>query len=70
MSPMEQGKKEKKPSGAEKDSTWDILLSLFVMIKTSGKWWLLPLLIFLAFLSIFVRLSTSSSVLPAIYALF
>lgn len=54
----------------ELKSTSDLLLYMFVRIKTTGKWWLLPLLVFLAFLSIFVRLSSNSSILPAIYALF
>lgn len=48
----------------------DLLLYLLVRIKTTGKWWLLPLLIVLAFLSIFVSLTGNTAVLPAIYALF
>lgn len=54
----------------EAGSSWDVILLLFVMIKNTRKWWLIPLLIVLAFLSIFVRLTGNSSVLPAIYALF
>lgn len=48
----------------------DILLLLFVLIKENKKWWLLPMLLVLAFLSLFVSLSGSQSILPVIYALF
>lgn len=48
----------------------DLLIELFLMIKEHKKWWLLPLLLVLAFLSIFVNLAGNSSILPAIYALF
>lgn len=63
---------EEKKDQPKKDpgSSWDVLVLLFVMIKNAKKWWLIPLLIILAFLSIFVRLSGNSSILPAIYALF
>ena len=54
----------------EKLNNKDVLLALFVLIKNNKKWWLLPLLIVLAFLSLFVSLSSNNSVLPAIYALF
>ncbi len=68
------GKKEenKKPGAHKRDikSNLDILIELFVLIKTHKKWWLLPLLLVLAFLSMFVNLSGNHSILPAIYALF
>jgi|GEM_PF-1124572 len=48
----------------------DLLIYLFILIKTNKKWWLLPLLLILGFLSLFITLSGSQSVLPAIYALF
>ncbi|MBZ0165570.1 MAG: DUF5989 family protein [Candidatus Omnitrophica bacterium] len=48
----------------------ELLIELFLMIKEHKKWWLLPLLLVLAFLSIFVNLAGNSSILPAIYALF
>lgn len=51
-------------------SNKDLLIELFLMIKEHKKWWLLPLLMVLAFLSIFVNLAGNSSILPAIYALF
>lgn len=66
---MAEGDK-KDQQGKDPSSSWDVILLLFVMIKNARKWWLIPLLIVLAFLSIFVRLSGNSSVLPAIYALF
>lgn len=64
------GQNKKEQPEKEDGSSWDVILLLFVMIKNSRKWWLIPLLIVLAFLSIFVRLTGNSSVLPAIYALF
>ena len=54
----------------EKNSNWDILLYLFVLIRQNKKWWLVPFLVVLAFLSIFVSLSGNQAILPAIYALF
>jgi len=51
-------------------STLKLLVELFVLIKVHKKWWLLPLLLVLAFLSIFISLSGNQSILPAIYALF
>jgi hypothetical protein len=51
-------------------SNWDLIVLLFIMIKTRRKWWLLPLLLVLAFLGIFVSLTGNQSILPAIYALF
>jgi len=51
-------------------STVKLLAELFMLIKLHKKWWLLPLLLVLAFLSIFISLSGSQSILPAIYALF
>lgn len=52
------------------DSNRELLIMLFILIKENKKWWLLPLLLILAFLSTFVSLSGSRSILPAIYALF
>lgn len=51
-------------------STIKLLVELFILIKVHKKWWLLPLLLVLAFLSIFISLSGNQSILPAIYALF
>lgn len=51
-------------------SNFKLLKELFTLIKEHKKWWLLPLLFVLAFLGLFVSLSSSKSVLPAIYALF
>lgn len=48
----------------------DIIIKLFVLIKTTKKWWLLPMLLVLAVLGLFVSLTGNHSVLPAIYALF
>jgi len=57
------------PKGEIK-SNWDLIMLLFIMIKTRRKWWLLPLLLVLAFLGVFVSLTGNNAVLPAIYALF
>jgi len=51
-------------------SNYDLILFLFSLIVTHKKWWLLPLLLVLAFLGLFVSVTGNSSVLPAIYALF
>lgn len=51
-------------------SNWEIVWMLFILIKTNKKWWLLPLLLILAFLGLFVSFSGNQSILPAIYALF
>lgn len=59
-----------KPKKSRISSNKELLLELFLMIKQQKKWWLLPLLFVLAFLSIFVNLAGNSSILPAIYALF
>jgi len=59
----------KKLSGRLK-SNKDLLIQLFILIKENKKWWLLPLLLVLVFLSLFVSLTGNQSILPAIYALF
>ncbi|HAF95074.1 MAG: hypothetical protein A2X34_00645 [Elusimicrobia bacterium GWC2_51_8] len=63
-------KKSADGKNPEKNSNRDILLYLFVLIRQNKKWWLLPFLFVLAFLSIFVSLSGNQAILPAIYALF
>jgi hypothetical protein len=47
-----------------------LIVQLFQMIVQTRKWWLLPILAVLALLSLLAALTGSSSVLPAIYALF
>ena len=51
-------------------SKWELLMLLFLSIKEKRKWWLLPLLIFLAVLSIFMNILSQGSILPAIYTFF
>lgn len=48
----------------------EILWQLFILIKENKKWWLLPLLLVLIFLSLFLSITGNQSILPAIYALF
>jgi len=55
-----------KPLGTNRS----VLLALFQMIRQNRKWWLMPIFLVLSFLSLFVSLTGTSSVLPAIYALF
>ena len=63
-------KKPERLKNRKINSNKELLIELFLMIKEHKKWWLLPLLFVLAFLSIFVNLAGNSSILPAIYALF
>lgn len=51
-------------------NNFKILYELFVLIIKNKKWWLLPLLLVLAFLGLFISFAGNSSVLPIIYALF
>ena len=51
-------------------SNLELLKELLLLIMINKKWWLLPLLLILAFLSLFVSLTGNQSILPAIYALF
>jgi hypothetical protein len=47
------------------------LLSEFLQfLRQEKKWWLAPILIILALMGIFIVLTESSALLPAIYALF
>ena len=47
-----------------------MLVEIFVLIKKNKKWWLIPIYLVLAFLSLFITLFGGGGVLPAIYALF
>jgi hypothetical protein len=64
------GKKAEDMKELQLKTNKDILLFLLLMIRQNRKWFLLPLLLLLAFLSIFVRISGNHAILPAIYALF
>lgn len=71
--PNEKPDPQPKPERLKKkkiNNNKELLIELFLMIKEHKKWWLLPFLFVLAFLSIFVNLAGNSSILPAIYALF
>jgi len=61
---------DKKPVKKNIKNNWDLIIYLYILIKTNKKWWLLPMLIVLAFLGIFISLTGNASILPAIYALF
>ncbi|MDP7322301.1 MAG: DUF5989 family protein [Bacteriovoracaceae bacterium] len=47
-----------------------MLKEIFLLIKENKKWWLMPIFMVLAFLSLFIVLAGGNSILPAIYALF
>lgn len=48
----------------------ELLIYLFLRIKQTGKWWLIPLLMLLAVFSLFISLTGNQSILPAIYVIF
>ena len=47
-----------------------LLREFLEFLRYEKKWWLAPILAILGLLSIFIILTESSSLLPAIYALF
>lgn len=47
-----------------------LLKEIFQLIKENKKWWLLPIFLVFAVLSIFIVLAGGSSILPAIYSVF
>ncbi|MBU8932504.1 MAG: hypothetical protein KOO62_00715 [candidate division Zixibacteria bacterium] len=47
-----------------------ILSEMFHFLKTSKKWWLGPILLFLVLLSLLVVFTESSALAPFIYSLF
>lgn len=65
-------KPDKKPKDAREvfKTNRDVVLSLFILIRETKKWWLLPIWLVLGLLGLFVSLSGNSSLLPAIYAVF
>lgn len=63
-------KKDKKNILKSMKSRKEFLLALFMMIKERNKWWLLPLLVLLAILSLFTNILKGGTILPAIYTFF
>ncbi len=51
-------------------SNRDLLYYLLIRIRETRKWWLLPLLLLLAVLSMFISFTGNQSILPAIYVIF
>ncbi len=47
-----------------------ILGEFWYFLKTSRRWWLTPIVLFLIFLSLLVVLTESSALAPFIYSLF
>lgn len=58
------------PENLEFKNNRELLLYLYLQIKENKAWWMLPLLLVLAFIGLFVSLTGNASILPAIYALF
>ena len=48
----------------------DIFSEFLYFLKTSKKWWLGPILLFLVFLSLLIVFTESSALAPFIYSLF
>ena len=65
MSQNDNQKKEVKPV-----ENYSIFREFWDFLKNSKKWWLLPIIIIMVLMSVFVVLSTSSTVFPMIYAMF
>ena len=47
-----------------------VIREIYGLIKKNRKWWLLPILIFFTFISVFWILLGGTAILPVIYALF
>jgi hypothetical protein len=62
--------KEKTHHETDEAQSYSIFREFWDFLKNSKKWWLLPIVIILVLMSIFVVLSTSSTVFPMIYAIF
>ena len=45
------------------------MFELLEFIWENKKWWIFPLVLFILFISLFIYLSTSSSISPMIYAM-
>lgn len=69
---MESNKKksEKVETKRESVESYSIFREFWDFLKHSKKWWLLPIIIIMVLMSVFVVLSTSSTVFPMIYAMF
>ncbi|HEX2898007.1 MAG TPA: DUF5989 family protein [candidate division Zixibacteria bacterium] len=51
-------------------SRFNIFLELWYFLRTSKKWWLGPIFIFLLLLSLLIVFTESSALAPFIYSLF
>ncbi len=57
-------------NNAKPVESYSIFREFWDFLKHSKKWWLLPIIIIMVLMSVFVVLSTSSTVFPMIYAMF
>ncbi len=60
----------KMPMGKKFKENFRILKEIFTLIKSNKKWWLMPIFLVFALVSLLMILVGGSSILPAIYALF
>lgn len=67
---QEENEQSEQSEYPEFKSNRELLLYLYIQVKQNRAWWMLPLLLVLAFLGLFVSLTGNTSILPAIYALF
>ena len=49
---------------------FNLFSEFFQFLREEKKWWLAPILLILGLLGLFIVLTESSALLPAIYALF
>ena len=57
-------------SGRDKETQMSKLGLIWEFLSVRKKWWLTPIVLFLALLSLLIVLSEGSAVAPFIYALF
>jgi len=61
---------EMEPPKKVDTQSYSIFKEFWDFLKHSKKWWLLPIIVIIVLMSVFVVLSTSSTVFPMIYAMF
>ena len=54
----------------EQEENYSIVAEFWDFLKHSKRWWLLPIVIILALLSVLILVTSSSPVFPMIYAMF
>jgi len=54
----------------EETENYSLIKEFWEFLKHSKRWWLLPIVIIMALLSVFIILTSGSPIFPMIYALF